>query len=115
MEALADFFDGRHNLMRAITLFARSQPNAVDGVIPERRGIQQSLVDLLAAYADEITSPDPERSIRMGLFVATSAIREIILFPSAPFAAATGETAASIKKEVAAMLYSYLRGGEQNP
>ena len=56
----------------------------------------------------EITHPDPERAVDVAIFMATTLIREAILFGDAPHAAATRLTQRELEREAARMVLGYL-------
>jgi AcrR family transcriptional regulator len=72
-------------LMRALALHARSHP---DEVTMEQQGHRAALYDrvtnLLLECRAEITHPEPESAIRLGLLFVGAASRDRILFSNAP-------------------------------
>jgi AcrR family transcriptional regulator len=77
----------RHNrgLMRSLVLHARSHP---EDVTPQqhrhRREFYDRVTDLFLERRREIAHPDPESAVRLGLFVVGAALRDKVLFGSAP-------------------------------
>ncbi len=107
-----DMYAERRHLLRAVALFARTQPRAIKADI--RRG-RESTTDLpaklLARFPREIRHSDPLDAARLGFFMLASVAREKILFGEAPHASSTPLSNDRLKTELGRMLHSYLTGG----
>ena len=112
VDALAGFFEGRRNLMRAITLYARTRPEELNPRLGERSGIVRQMTDLFRPFHDQIAG-DAEARIRAGLFIVNAGIREPILFADAPMAAVTAQSGQAIRLDAAEMLFAYLSRRER--
>ncbi len=99
----------RKHLLRAVALFARSQPHAVG---PKARSARAAVTDvpvrLLGRFADEIAHDDPLEAARTGFFVVAAAAREKILFGDAPHASDTPLPRERLGRELSRTLYNYL-------
>lgn len=113
VEEFAASFEGRENLMRAIVLYARTKPEDLRAVLGERTSMHEEIVAGLRPFHNEIRHADKAHAIRTGLFVAGTAVREAVLFPNAPFAAAVRQPLAKMKATIAAMLHAYLTSDEE--
>ena len=72
-------------LIRALALHARNHPEQVTAGQKQRRAtLYDRLTDLLLECRDEITHPNPETAIRLGLFFVAATCRDKILFADAP-------------------------------
>jgi AcrR family transcriptional regulator len=107
VDALATFFEGRRNLMRAITLYARTRPEELRPLLGERSGIVRQMIALFTPFHDQIEG-DPEARIRAGLFIVNAGIREAVLFADAPMATVTAQNGTSIRLDAAQMLFAFL-------
>jgi len=107
-----DMYTERRHLLRAVALFARTQPRAIKADV--RRG-RESTTDLpakfLARFAREINHADSMDAARLGFFMVASVAREKILFGEAPHASSTPLSNDRLKTELGRMLHSYLTGG----
>jgi AcrR family transcriptional regulator len=113
VDEFAASFEARENLMRALTLYARTKPEELRELLGDRAGMHQQIADLFRPFHREIRRRDKEEAIRTGLFVVGTAIREAILFPNAPLAATTRQPLAKMKAVLAAMLVSYLTSDQE--
>lgn len=113
IDEFAASFEGRENLMRAIVLYARTKPEDLRAVLGERASMHEEIVMALRPFHSEIRHRDKAHAIRTGLFVAGTAVREAVLFPNAPFAAAVRQPPAKMKATIAAMLHAYLTSDEE--
>jgi AcrR family transcriptional regulator len=114
VDEFAASFEGRENLMRAMVLYARARPEGLREHLGERTSIHEELVSALHPFHDDIRHRDKAHAIRTGLFIAGTAVREAVLFPNAPFAAAVRQPLAKMKTTIAAMLHAYLTSDEEN-
>lgn len=112
IDAIAQFFEGRRNLMRAITLYARTRPEELRPWLGERSGVIRQMIELFRPFHDRIGG-DAEARLRSGLFIVNSAVREAVLFPDAPMAAVTDQTGGSIRRDAATMLFGFLTRRER--
>lgn len=107
-----DMYVERRHLLRAVALFARTQPRAVK---TEMRRSRESTTDLpaklLGRFASEISHADPVDGARLGFFMVASVAREKILFGEAPHASSTPLSNDRLKAELGRMLHSYLTCG----
>lgn len=108
VDEFAASFASRLNLMRALVIYSRVRSAEVRPLLGERANIQQQMVDLFRPFHAEIRRYDPEETVRTGLLLAATAIREAVLFPDAPFAAVTGHPINRMKCEIATMFFAYL-------
>jgi AcrR family transcriptional regulator len=113
VDEFAASFEGRENLMRAMVLYARAKPEGLRELLGERTSIQEEVVAALRPFHGEIRHSDKAHAIRTGLFIAGTAVREAVLFPNAPFAAAVRQPLAKMKATIAAMLHAYLTSDEE--
>ncbi len=99
----------RANLMRAVTLLARTDPNAIAHLADERTATIREIEAALLGFADEIARTPADRAVRMALFMAATMFREALLFPNAPFARATASGLPELRREVVSMMVGYLK------
>lgn len=72
-------------LIRALALHARGHGQPVTSDQHDHRAaLYDQLAALLLECRDEITHPDPEAAVRLGLFFVAAACRDKILFGDAP-------------------------------
>jgi AcrR family transcriptional regulator len=76
----------RRGLLRALTLYAQTHPDARFRKRAEQVNIEtlRPLSALLLARRDEIDHPAPTTAIRFGLLVVAFALRELVLSPTVP-------------------------------
>lgn len=109
VDVLLAMYDARRWLIRALTLFARSRPEAIPEDVVQRRGrVYDPLVHHLVRHRRRIRHADPEAAVRFGLFLVSSVAREKLLFGSAPLARITPMTRASLRDELVRALAGYL-------
>ena len=101
-------YTSRANLMRAVTLLARTNPEAIEEFVPERMDLHRAIERAMLRFDPEIRREDPQQAIRLALFMAVSTLREGLLFGNAPFARATAADANRLRAEVVAMMSGYL-------
>lgn len=112
VDSTVDLYTERRHLLRAVALFARTQPRAIK---PDERRGRESTTDLpaklLARFAREISHADATEGARLGFFMVASVAREKILFGEAPHASSTPLSNDRLKAELGRMLHSYLTCG----
>ena len=106
---ICDQYAERRHLLRAMAVFARAKPDAVDAGTKARRvELHDMPAKLLARFASEITHSDSIAAARTGLFIIAAAARDKILFGDAPHAASTPVSNTQLKQELGRALYAYL-------
>ena len=106
---MCDMYAERRHLLRAMAVFARAKPDAVDADTKARRvELHDMPAKLLARFDSEIAHPDPIAAARTGLFIIAAAARDKILFADAPHAASTPVNDSQLKQELGRALYAYL-------
>ena len=101
-------YTARANLMRAVTLLARSNPQAIEEYMPERMELHRGIGRAMLRFAPEIRRRPVEQALRLAMFMAASTLREALLFANAPFAQATSADPTGLRAEVVAMMTGYL-------
>lgn len=98
------------NLSRALYEFATRHPKSEELEILSRKRRQQYafLNDALAAYAAEITHPDPERAVELAIYFMIVACRNRLLYPYAPQTRTMKISKNELKIELARLLTGYL-------
>jgi AcrR family transcriptional regulator len=116
VDAFATSFEGRRvNLMRAMSMYARARSDEIRDLARQRTGLHEELVGLFEPYRAQIRHTDWRHAVRTALFIAGTSVREALLFPGAPFAAATRQPANRFKAAAADMLFSYLTQAPRRP
>lgn len=109
VRGMLEMYLERRNLMRALALYARTNPGAFsDAFYQQRREVQELPLAILQPFIGQVPHPSPEAALRMGLFVVACAAREKLLFGDAPHAAVTPVTLQGLERELAHVLHSYL-------
>lgn len=108
-------FQRRLNLMRAITIYARTRPEQIRPLLGERASLHRQMVDLFLPFRAEIIHADVEDAIQRGLLLVATVIREAVLFPDAPFAAVTRQPLDHLERMLAGILHNYLTTGSELP
>lgn len=108
VDALADTLIGNRNLMRALVEFARANPDAPPINSPARALLHLRVNHALMRFAPS-QSAAVEEACRFAIFSAASTLREALLYPNAPFAAASN-VEPTLRANVSAMLELYLQG-----
>lgn len=107
---LAQFFQERKFLMRAVTLHARTRPDKIGEEARSTRDQQMSFLrEAVLGCRAEIGHPEPERAVDFAIFMAASACRELILFADAPHAALLATQHAELAEEVVRQMLAYLK------
>ena len=100
----------KQGLMQTLVLHARSHS---DEVTLEQQTHRASLYDrvteLLLERDDEITHPDPESAIRLGLFFVGATCRDRILFSQAPHPRSVQLDDRGLARELSDAFLSYLQ------
>jgi AcrR family transcriptional regulator len=112
VDELAAVLEERKNLMRAMTLYARTRPEGIAPMIGERVALHEEIVDIFAPFKDEMREGWRD-AVRAGLYLVASSLREAVLFPEAPFAVASRQPLARIKDTLCAMLVSFLAASRE--
>jgi AcrR family transcriptional regulator len=99
----------RRGLLRALALYARSQPSPrfLEHAREMNRHVYGRVRTLLLERRHEIGHPDPERAIEIGLMFVDAATREAILFDDLG-ALPRRLSDAALKRELAAAWLAYL-------
>jgi AcrR family transcriptional regulator len=106
---MVDMFAERRHLLRAMALFARSKPDAIDADTRRRReAMHDGLAALLLPLLPRLPPGLARTRARTGLFIIAAAARDKILFADAPHASATPAANATLKLELGRALYGYL-------
>jgi AcrR family transcriptional regulator len=105
--SLAGVFQANPNLMRAIILLARSNPDRPRELSPRRREIHAAMEQALLRFRRTAPAERLLTAIRTAVFSVVCALRESILYPHAPFAVASGG-APEIESSLAAMMAAFL-------
>jgi AcrR family transcriptional regulator len=109
VRGMLEMYLERRNLMRAMALYARTNPEAFsDSFYQQRREVQDLPLAILQPFIDQVPHPSPEAALRMGFFVVACAAREKLLFGDAPHAAMTPVTLQGLERQLAHVLHSYL-------
>jgi AcrR family transcriptional regulator len=113
IEALVDFlvgvYDERRWLLRALALFARSQPAALPAdVVGARSRVFDLPIRILARHRASITHADAEAAIGFAVFIVSSVAREKLLFGDAPHARVTPISRRGLRDELVRVFRSYL-------
>lgn len=109
VENTVDMYAERRHLLRAVALYARTHPGAIDADVRRARtGVTDLPASLLARFAAEIAHDDAAEAARTGFFMVAAVAREKVLFGEAPHAAATPLSNDRLKRELGRMLYAYL-------
>ncbi|HWL40513.1 MAG TPA: TetR/AcrR family transcriptional regulator [Gemmatimonadaceae bacterium] len=105
-----EMYSERRHLLRAVALFARSQPGAISPEVRRKRAATTTDLParVLARFADEIRHDDPLDAARIGFFIVAAAAREKILFGDAPHASDTRLSETRLITELSRTLYAYL-------
>jgi AcrR family transcriptional regulator len=104
-----DLYAERVHLLRAMALFARTNPNAIGPGIRETRGDTTDVpAQLLARYHADIAHDDALAAARVGFFIIAAAAREKMLFGAAPHASDTPLSNDALKQALGRTLYAYL-------
>lgn len=114
IDEFAAVSEDRRNLMRALTLYARARSDEIEPIIGERTSLHAEIVEIFRPFEREIRRRDWKNAVRSGLYVVGSAIREAVLFPDAPFAAASRQPLARLKGALTVMLVAYLTTEMEN-
>ena len=106
----------RTNLMRALALFARTNPEAIDAATRERRKSQHEVFRrALLAHRARIRHSEPERAVEQALYFAVAALRDKVLFADSTHAAAVELADAELVRACARLIVAYLTHEEPNP
>jgi AcrR family transcriptional regulator len=109
IRGMLEMYLERRNLMRALALYARTNPGAFsDSFYQQRHEVQELPLAILQPFIGQIPHPLPEAALRMGFFVVACAAREKLLFGDTPHAAVTPVTLQGLERELAHVLHSYL-------
>lgn len=109
-------FEERRGLLRAMTMHARANPDAIgNDVRQRRRALHRALGDLLLEFRAEIGHEDPPFAVGFGLLMVAAMCREKILFGHAPHASTVAVSASRLRRELELALLCYLRGGPTPP
>jgi AcrR family transcriptional regulator len=96
-------------LMRALALRARTHPAIV---APEHRAHRSDQYAVMSRFllecAPEMTHPEPERAVRIGLLMAGSTFREKILYDRAPHPQSVDVSDRDLAREVSRAFLSYV-------
>lgn len=100
-------------LMRALTLHARSHPEAVTALQHAHRArLYDRVADVLLACRDEMAHEHPESAVRVGLLFVGAACRDKILFGDAPHPRSIVSDDRSLAMELSRAVLAYLRAPE---
>ena len=106
---LIDTFRERRNLLRALALHVRANPDSFDASVPSKRAAQHRfLEEALLTHRASVADPNPERAVRAAIFLAASACRERILFHDSPHARAVKQSDEELSSDLARMIVGYL-------
>ena len=112
VDFIVKFFSRRKNLLRALAIYVREAPEAVDH---ESRIVRQSQFSVihksLLRFSKEIQHSNPERAIQLAIYMITCLCRDQILFASSTHAASVAAGDDELKRETAAMALGYLLTG----
>lgn len=100
----------RHRgLLRALILHARAQPGAINAEQHRhRQRFYDDVTRFLLECRSEISHPDPEAAVRLGLLMAGAAMRDKILHGDAPQPRSVIASDSWLAREVTRALLSYL-------
>jgi AcrR family transcriptional regulator len=108
VSGMVDMYLERRNLLRAVALFVRANPDAIGDDIRQRReAVHDMPARLLGRFAAEIAHDDAMEAARVGFFIVAAAARDKLLF-DAPHGSATRLTNAQLKTQLSRTLYAYL-------
>ena len=109
VDLLIAVYDERRGLIRVLSLFARTHPDALPAdIVPHRRRIYEPFVQILVRHRERISHTDPEAAIRFGLFLVSSVLREKILFGDAPHSRVTPLSRDALRQESIRAFHAYL-------
>jgi AcrR family transcriptional regulator len=109
VDLVLSMYDERRWLIRALSLFARSKPEALSAELVQRRRVAyEPFTQILLRHRRRIRHPDPEAAARFGVFLVSSAAREKLLFAQAPLARITPMTRRALRGELVRALTGYL-------
>ena len=95
--------------MRAVALYARSNPEAITSDVRARRAqIHDLVLDVFRRFANQIPHRNVGDAIRIGFFIMAAAARERVLFGDAPHASLTPLPIERLESELAHTFYAYL-------
>jgi AcrR family transcriptional regulator len=104
-----DMYAERRHLLRAMALFARSQPKSIgDATRDQRVGLHDGFAALLTPHLRDLSADVALERSRTGLFIVMAAARDKILFGDAPHASATPLSLDHLKSELSRALFGYL-------
>lgn len=100
--------------LRTMSLFARTNPEAIPAAAKERSRRTYAVVSAaMAGHVDQIRRPDPDRALAFISFVVMTAARERLAFPDAPLASALPHDPAEFEHELETLMHAYLTAVER--
>jgi AcrR family transcriptional regulator len=98
------------NLMRAIILYARTEPDSISAdTRAQRKELSAKITSLFEPFAEQIRHPNLPEAVLTALFMAIAAMRDRLLFPDAPNASTFTANQESFIGETVFMASAYLR------
>jgi AcrR family transcriptional regulator len=100
----------RRWLLRAVALYSRTHPEAIDTRTRRARSVLLATpVRLFMRHRRAIRHADPEAAVAFALFTAASVCREKILFAESPHAASLRLTDRRLERALTRLVLAYLR------
>jgi AcrR family transcriptional regulator len=103
-------FRRRRGMLRALTMETRRRPDLAVEARAQARRVTDWCVAFFSACADEIGHRDKRGAIAHGVYFVHAICRDRILFGSSPHASTVRLSTTGLQKELAELLYRYLRG-----
>ncbi len=116
VEVLVGLYVERRWFLRAMALFVRANPDALEpDVYDRRRRVRDTAVEALRPHRAAIAHDDPDEAVRFGVFMISAAAREKLLFADAPHARVTAVSQAGLVDGLSRALRGYLAASPTRP
>jgi AcrR family transcriptional regulator len=111
VDIVMGLYDERRWLMRTLSVFARTRPEAMPAeLVRQRARVFEHPARILARHADRIAHDDVEAACVFGLYLVSTVAREKLVFGEVPLSRIVGLSRRALRDELVRTLHSYLTG-----
>lgn len=110
---LVRFSRTHRGLLRSFAMHYRARPDRMRGAFEERlRGLYGLAASVLLERRNEITHPDPELAVQLGLLIVAATCRNKIVFGDDPHPRSVSVSDDRLGRELGRALLAYLRAAD---